>query len=262
MPELADTLQILVNRGTRQDVNLNHHLDEIKRQVEESDAAQARRTAAALKSILASITVRFNATLLVEEEEEDLAQPQRMLGAVEATSGSTTSGSTTSGSTTSTSTTSGLTASASTASASTAFASTAFASAASGLITPPAYEMSRRSRTVADVYTEWMVGFPPGPSIKELDRLYGPRWRAGRHKESQFYSLRRDLITEIQRIAKRDNISEEVAIEDLQRRQTAHAWSINRLCKEIRQDASAGGGDDGVRRRKRKRADAAAITLD
>jgi hypothetical protein len=243
MPEIADTLQLLVDRGTKQGASLNHQLNKIKRQVEESGAAQAKRTMAALKSIPSSITVRFDVTPSEEEEDEDLAQPQRILKAVGATPGLMTPASTTPVPMTPASATLGLTTP----------GSTMLAPPLAPLLEPPAYEMSRKCHTVAQVYTEWMVGFSPGPSIKELDRLYGPRWRSGRHKESQFYSLRRDLINEIQRIAKRNNTSEEIAIVDLQRRQTAHGWSINQLCKEIRKEASARG--EGVKQRKRKRND-------
>src|ERR1700761_2611823 len=62
---------------------------------------------------------------------------------------------------------------------------------------PPQYRMRRDIRTVEQLYREWTVGLQGSLSILELNRRYGPRWRAGRNDEIQFYSLRSEIIREI-----------------------------------------------------------------
>ena len=53
------------------------------------------------------------------------------------------------------------------------------------LAQPPKYRMCRAVRTVEDLWREWTVGLQGQPSIDELDRRWGSRWRAGRQNELQ-----------------------------------------------------------------------------
>jgi hypothetical protein len=68
----------------------------------------------------------------------------------------------------------------------------------------PQYHMSRTIQTIPELWQEWTVGLQGQPSIEKLDELYGSRWRSGptAASERQFYSRRKTLITEIQRLAR------------------------------------------------------------
>lgn len=67
----------------------------------------------------------------------------------------------------------------------------------------PQYRMSRTIQTIPELWREWTVGLPGQPSIERLDELHGSGWRSGpaAASERQFYSRRKTLITEIQRLA-------------------------------------------------------------
>ena len=50
--------------------------------------------------------------------------------------------------------------------------------------------------TIPDLWREWTVGLAVGlPSIDELDRRWGSRWRSP--KERQYYSTRKVIIDEV-----------------------------------------------------------------
>jgi hypothetical protein len=97
--------------------------------------------------------------------------------------------------------------------------------------------MRRDIRRVDQLYHEWTVGYQGGFSIQELDRTYGPRWRTGRSKEAQFYSLRLEIIKEIARLSHLEKISDALAIQRLQYRQDRERCSIDKLCKLLRKEA-------------------------
>jgi hypothetical protein len=67
----------------------------------------------------------------------------------------------------------------------------------------PQYHMSRTVQTIPELWQEWTRGLQGQPSIERLDELYGSSWRSGptAASERQFYSRRKTLITEIQRLA-------------------------------------------------------------
>jgi hypothetical protein len=67
----------------------------------------------------------------------------------------------------------------------------------------PQYHMSRTIQTIPELWREWTSGLQGQPSIQKLDELYGAGWRSGPRSgsERQFYSRRKALITEIQRLA-------------------------------------------------------------
>ena len=66
----------------------------------------------------------------------------------------------------------------------------------------PRFCMSRTIQTIPELWREWTVGLQGQPSIEQLDALYGSSWRSGpaAASERQFYSRRKTLITEIQRL--------------------------------------------------------------
>src|SRR5271156_673915 len=64
----------------------------------------------------------------------------------------------------------------------------------------PSYTLSREVYTIPDLWREWTAGLAVGlPSIDELDRRWGPRWRSP--KERQHYSTRKVIIDEVRRRA-------------------------------------------------------------
>ncbi|KAL2144209.1 hypothetical protein VTI28DRAFT_9500 [Corynascus sepedonium] len=72
--------------------------------------------------------------------------------------------------------------------------------------------MCRAIKTVEGLWREWTIGLPGRPAIAALDRNWGSRWRARRRGELQWYSLRLEVIREIQRVAQARRISEQAAM--------------------------------------------------
>jgi hypothetical protein len=105
----------------------------------------------------------------------------------------------------------------------------------------PLYRMRRDIRTVEQLHQEWTEGLQGGPSILELDRRYGPRWRSDRRSEIQFYSLRLEIIREISRISLHNGVSEIAAVQRVQGRQDREKWSLDKLCKTLRLEAKQRG---------------------
>jgi len=94
--------------------------------------------------------------------------------------------------------------------------------------------MSRAVKTVDRLWYEWTIGFTGSPSIQALDRKWGCRWRAGRRSELQWYSLRQEVIKEIQRIAQAQRIGDEAAMWQVNLQQQKMGCSLDQLCKRLR----------------------------
>ena len=62
------------------------------------------------------------------------------------------------------------------------------------------------------LWREWTEGLGGNPSVAAPDSKWGSRWRAGRQKEVQWYSLRLEVIKEIKRVAQVQKVSEEAAM--------------------------------------------------
>jgi hypothetical protein len=105
--------------------------------------------------------------------------------------------------------------------------------------TPPQYKMSRDTRSVEGLYHEWTQGLRGALPIRELDRRYGHHWRKGRRDELQFYSLRKEVLREIERIVVREGIDEITAARRLQGRQDGERLSLDKLCKRLREETKA-----------------------
>jgi len=61
---------------------------------------------------------------------------------------------------------------------------------------PPLYRLSRELRTVRQLWDEWFTGLNGRPSIDQLNKEWGSRWRTD-SKEMNFYSRRKVIIDEI-----------------------------------------------------------------
>lgn len=98
---------------------------------------------------------------------------------------------------------------------------------------PPRHTMSRATRTIEALWHEWTVGLPNQPSIQYLDTRWGARWRSGRRSELQWYSLRSQVINEIRETARRQQITEEQAMREIQLWQGHLKLSLDRFCKYL-----------------------------
>ncbi|KAH8890738.1 hypothetical protein GQ53DRAFT_867189 [Thozetella sp. PMI_491] len=95
---------------------------------------------------------------------------------------------------------------------------------------PPQHTMNRTVKTVAALWEEWTKGGPGRPSISALDRRWGPRWRTGRSREVQWYSLRREVILEAGRLAATRRIPMPTAVQVLDLDQRRTLATLNRFC--------------------------------
>ena len=94
--------------------------------------------------------------------------------------------------------------------------------------------MSRAVNSVRALWREWTEGLGGNPSIAVLDSKWGSRWRAGRQKELQWYSLRLEVIKEIKRVTQAQRISEEAVMWQVNLRQEQMQCSLDQLCKRLR----------------------------
>jgi hypothetical protein len=99
--------------------------------------------------------------------------------------------------------------------------------------------MSRDVRTVEMLYREWTEGLQGALSIRELDRRYSHHWRKGRSAELQFYSIRKEIMREIERIRVTDGVNEVTAARRVQGRQDREMLSLDKLGKRLRDEAKA-----------------------
>ncbi|KAL2193261.1 transcriptional activator of glycolytic enzymes-domain-containing protein [Corynascus similis CBS 632.67] len=101
--------------------------------------------------------------------------------------------------------------------------------------------MCRTIKTVEGLWREWTVGLPGRPAIAALDRKWGSRWRAGRRGELQWYSMRLEVIKEIQRVAQARRISEQAAMYMVNMQQQQTSCSLNQFCKRLRANKKQAG---------------------
>ncbi|KAK9385378.1 hypothetical protein V1515DRAFT_519155, partial [Lipomyces mesembrius] len=93
------------------------------------------------------------------------------------------------------------------------------------------YRLPRYALTVSELYRVWYTGSVAFPSIVSLDERYGAAWRSG---DRQYYSVRPQIIKEVDRLVAARNISkgDSVLLLDAARREKN--WTVNMLGNEIR----------------------------
>ncbi|KAL2137536.1 hypothetical protein VTI28DRAFT_9169 [Corynascus sepedonium] len=104
---------------------------------------------------------------------------------------------------------------------------------------PPRYRMCRAVKTVEALWREWTVGLRGQPAVAELDSKWGSRWRSGRQSELQWYSLRLEVIREIQRVAQAKRIGEQAAMHIVSLQQQQTGCSLDQFCKQLRANRKA-----------------------
>ncbi|KAK9319354.1 transcriptional activator of glycolytic enzymes-domain-containing protein [Lipomyces orientalis] len=85
--------------------------------------------------------------------------------------------------------------------------------------------------TVVELYRVWYTGSASFPSIVSLDERYGAAWRSG---DRQCYSVRLQIIREVDRLASARNISERDAVLLLDAERRQKNWTLNMLSNELR----------------------------
>jgi hypothetical protein len=80
---------------------------------------------------------------------------------------------------------------------------------------PPQIRFPRTLRTVGDLYQLWRHGLALMPSVDELERRWGPRWRL--RSERQLFSTRKVVMDEVVRLAAARGWSEEDAVRELEK---------------------------------------------
>lgn len=98
----------------------------------------------------------------------------------------------------------------------------------------PLYRLSRNVRTIPDLWKEWTIGLGCLPSIDELDRLHGSRWRIG--NEIQYYSTRKRIIDEIKRRAGSSATEEDykAAVRGMEEERAHSKASLDKVSKALR----------------------------
>ncbi|KAJ6780567.1 hypothetical protein PWT90_10658 [Aphanocladium album] len=118
-------------------------------------------------------------------------------------------------------------------------------------ISVPQYRMCRTVKTVEALWQEWTIGLNGQLSILELNRRWGNKWRAGRQSELQWYSLRLEVIKEIQRLAQAQRTSENTAMQVVNHQHQKVGCSIDQLCKQLRRKIKEGHGNSDLDRARR-----------
>ena len=75
---------------------------------------------------------------------------------------------------------------------------------------PPQIRFPRTLRTVGDLYQLWRHGFAMMPSVDELEKRWGSRWRL--RNERQLFSMRKVVMDEVIRLAGTRGWPEEDAV--------------------------------------------------
>ncbi|KAE8260648.1 hypothetical protein A4X13_0g227 [Tilletia indica] len=97
----------------------------------------------------------------------------------------------------------------------------------------PVYQLSRSITTITDVWREWDEGLGVGHlSVKELDRMYGTRWRTSA-TERKFYSNRKRLWVAVEALATAKKLAPKAAAVELERRRKLLNKSVDWIQKHM-----------------------------
>lgn len=84
---------------------------------------------------------------------------------------------------------------------------------------PPQIRFPRTLRTVGELYQLWRYGFPMMPSVDELEKRWGSRWRL--RNERQLFSMRKVVIDEVVKLAGARGWPEEDTVRGVEKQRVA-----------------------------------------
>lgn len=96
----------------------------------------------------------------------------------------------------------------------------------------PIYKLSRRIKSVMDVWKEYKVGLFGGPAVEQLEMTYGTAWRKDR-TESRFFCRRKKIYDEVQKVSREKNIPLAQAVESVEEQRLHYKLSLDGLQKFI-----------------------------
>lgn len=98
---------------------------------------------------------------------------------------------------------------------------------------PPQIRFPRTLCSVQDLYQLWRHGFAMMPSVDELERQWGSRWRL--RNERQLFSMRKVVMDEVVRLAGARGRSEEDAVRELEKQRVESGnLSLDALAKRLK----------------------------
>lgn len=92
------------------------------------------------------------------------------------------------------------------------------------------YKLSRRIKTVRDVWKEYKVGLFGGPAVEDLEKNFGTGWRKDR-TESRYFCRRKKIYDEVQKVSREKNIPLAQAVESVEERRLNLKLSLDGLQK-------------------------------
>lgn len=116
---------------------------------------------------------------------------------------------------------------------STATCDSSTASCASSTLSLPAYKMARGLETITQLYTEFNNGIATFPSIKQLNKAHGNRWRQGNNAEAVFYSRRKRLIEAIESTSREKGWSEKLTTDKFESSRVKQSKSLDWATKNV-----------------------------
>jgi len=105
---------------------------------------------------------------------------------------------------------------------------------------PPQIRFPRTLCSVRDLYQLWRYGLATMPSVDELERRWGSRWRL--RNERQLFSMRKVVMDEVVRLANARGWSEEDAVREVEKQRVEGGnLSLDALAKQLKAASRAGG---------------------
>ena len=105
---------------------------------------------------------------------------------------------------------------------------------------PPQIRFPRTLCSVRDLYQLWRHGLATMPSVDELEKRRGSRWRL--RNERQLFSMRKVVIDKVVRLANVKGWSEEDAVQEVEKQRIEGGnLSLDALAKQLKAARRAGG---------------------
>lgn len=105
---------------------------------------------------------------------------------------------------------------------------------------PPQIRFPRALCSVRDLYQLWRYGLATMPSVDELEKRWGSRWRL--RNERQLFSMRKVVMDEVVRLANARGWSEEDAVQEVEKQRVEGGnLSLDALAKQLKAARKAGG---------------------